>query len=169
MLSLRLPSLRSQARTFASTARAATNIPVRAVEAEGQSHVPAERPEGAVTQAGVVSGAPDELHRRPVRIFRPAPSPTSSAKGTSHHWRIDWDILQGAGRWENPLMGWASSGDYMQGTHLKFNSKEDAVAFAEKQGWEYYCQEPQVQKFVPKSYANNYGYTAKKLRIHHTK
>lgn len=58
MLSLRLPSLRSQARTFASTARAATNIPVRAVEAEGQSHVPAERPEGAVTQAGVVSGAP---------------------------------------------------------------------------------------------------------------
>lgn len=108
------------------------------------------------------------------------------------------------------------SGDYMQGTHLKvrpfprrplnppplltshnlvqFNSKEDAVAFAEKQGWEYYCQEPQVQMFVPKSYAkcvrvlspacpshcaradkssgsvlrSNYGYTAKKLRIHHT-
>ncbi|GEM10307.1 NADH dehydrogenase (ubiquinone) Fe-S protein 4 [Rhodotorula toruloides] len=189
MLSLRLPTLRSKARTFASTARAATNIPVRAVEAEGQSHVPAERPEGAVTQAGVVSGAPDELHRRPIRIYRPAPSPTSSAKGTSHHWRIDWDILQGAGRWENPLMGWASSGDYMQGTHLKvgpslltrllrmltlcihtqFNSKEDAIVFAEKQGWEYYCQEPQVQKFVTKSYANNYGYQPKKLRIHHTK
>lgn len=32
-----------------------------------------------------------------------------SGSGKSERWRIDWDILQGAGRWENPLMGWASS------------------------------------------------------------
>jgi len=31
-------------------------------------------------------------------------------------------------------MGWQSSGDSMQGTHIFFKSKEDAVAFAEKQG-----------------------------------
>ncbi|GAA5934958.1 hypothetical protein JCM10213_007908 [Rhodosporidiobolus nylandii] len=165
MLSLRA-ALRP-ARAFSSTARASTTIPVRAVEAEG--NLPAERPEGAVTQAGVVSGAPDELHRRPVRIFRPAPPPTSSAKATAHHWRVDWDILQGAGRWENPLMGWASSADYMQGTHLKFNSKEDAMHFCEKQGWEFYVQEPNKQKFVPKSYAHNYNYSSVPLRIHHTK
>ncbi|GAA5906457.1 hypothetical protein JCM8208_004666 [Rhodotorula glutinis] len=169
MLSVRLPAVRASARTFATSARAGTNIPVRAVEAEGRAQVPAERPQGAITQAGVVSGAPDEMHRRPVRIYRPAPPSTSSAKTTSHHWRIDWDILQGAGRWENPLMGWASSGDYVQGTHLKFNTEEDAVHFAEKQGWEYYVQRPNVQKFVPKSYANNYDYTSKPLRIHHTK
>jgi NADH dehydrogenase (ubiquinone) Fe-S protein 4 len=24
-------------------------------------------------------------------------------------WRIDFDVLQGGGRWENPLMGYASS------------------------------------------------------------
>ncbi|BGP50177.1 ndufs4 NADH dehydrogenase Fe-S protein subunit [Rhodotorula kratochvilovae] len=51
----------------------------------------------------------------------------------------------------------------------RFNSEEDAVHFAEKQGWEYYVQRPNVQKFVTKSYANNYNYSAKKLRIHHTK
>lgn len=51
----------------------------------------------------------DELHRRPVRIFMPTNSTTQSAKGNSHHWRIDWDILAGGGKWENPLMGWASS------------------------------------------------------------
>jgi NADH dehydrogenase (ubiquinone) Fe-S protein 4 len=64
-------------------------------------------------------------------------------------WRIDFDILQGGGRWENPLMGYASSyvfsalqvqlanmqrADYMQGTRISFNSKEDAIHFAEKQG-----------------------------------
>ena len=37
-------------------------------------------------------------------------------------------------------MGWASSADYMQGTRMSFNSKEDAVRFAEKQGWDYYVQ-----------------------------
>lgn len=42
---------------------------------------------------------------------------------------IDWDTLQGAGRWENPLMGWASSGDYMQGTQMAFPTKEEAIAF----------------------------------------
>lgn len=36
---------------------------------------------------------------------------SGGAKG--ERWRIDFDILQGAGRWENPLMGWASS--YVQG------------------------------------------------------
>lgn len=32
---------------------------------------------------------------------------SGGAKG--NRWRIDFDILQGGGRWENPLMGWASS------------------------------------------------------------
>lgn len=45
------------------------------------------------------------------------------------------------------------SADYMQGTHVKFNSKADAIAFCEKQGWEFYVQEPNVQKFKPKTYA----------------
>lgn len=31
-------------------------------------------------------------------------------------------------------MGWASSSDAVQGTHVKFDSKEDAIHFAEKQG-----------------------------------
>jgi NADH dehydrogenase (ubiquinone) Fe-S protein 4 len=52
-----------------------------------------------------------------------------SAKGKTKKWILDWDILQGAGRWENPLMGWASSADYMQGTNMAFRSREDAVAF----------------------------------------
>jgi hypothetical protein len=32
-----------------------------------------------------------------------------SGGAKSDQWRVDWDILQGSGRWENPLMGWASS------------------------------------------------------------
>lgn len=60
-------------------------------------------------------------------------------------------------------------GDYMQGTSLKFRSKEDAIHFCEKQGWDYHVTEPKVARIPPKSYAANYNYNPGKLRIHHTK
>jgi NADH dehydrogenase (ubiquinone) Fe-S protein 4 len=52
-----------------------------------------------------------------------------SAKGKTKTWKIDWDVLPGVGRWENDLMGWGSSADYVQGTELKFKTSEDAVNF----------------------------------------
>ena len=66
-------------------------------------------------------------------------------------------------------MGWQSSADYMQGTHLAFKSKEDAINFAQKQGYEYFVQEPNVRKFIPKAYANNFMHTPGKLKIVRTK
>ncbi|KAJ1031180.1 hypothetical protein NDA18_002399 [Ustilago nuda] len=127
-----------------------------------------KRHEQAVT-ADLVSSAPEELHQRTVRIFRPTKTANSSGKAGTKVWRVDFDILQGSARWENPLMGWASSGDYMQGTSLKFRSKEDAIHFCEKQGWDYHVTEPKVARIPPKSYAANYNYNPGKLRIHHTK
>jgi len=53
-------------------------------------------------------------------------------------------------------MGWTSSADHMQGTHIWFKTKEDAIYFAEKQGYEYYVQEPNVRAFRPKQYAANF-------------
>lgn len=82
---------------------------------------------------------------------------------------MDWDPLPKGGRWENPLMGWASSADFMQGTNVKFKSKEDAIAFAQKQGYEYYVQEPQERRFVPKAYANNFLHEPKPLKHIKTK
>jgi NADH dehydrogenase (ubiquinone) Fe-S protein 4 len=82
---------------------------------------------------------------------------------------MDWDILPKGHRWENPLMGWQSSGDFMQGTHLNFKTKEDAIRFADKQGYEYFIQEPNSRKFTPKAYANNFLYSERKLKFVHTK
>lgn len=82
---------------------------------------------------------------------------------------MDWDILSKGHRWENPLMGWQSSADFMQGTHVNFKSKEDAIRFAEKQGYEYFVQEPNVRKIAPKAYANNFLWSDKKLKHIRTK
>lgn len=102
-------------------------------------------------------------------IYRPAKTATQSGDWHGHHWRMDWDILSKGHRWENPLMGWQSSADFMQGTHLSFKSKEDAIRFAEKQGYEYFVQEPNSRKIIPKAYANNFLWSDKKLKHIRTK
>jgi len=125
--------------------------------------------EGNVLPAAVLSGAPTELQARTVRIYRPAKTATQSGDWHGHQWRVDWDILSKGHRWENPLMGWQSSADFMQGTNVNFKSKEDAIRFVEKQGYEYFVQEPNARKILPKAYANNFLWSADKLKHIRTK
>ncbi|GJE98517.1 electron transport chain complex I subunit [Phanerochaete sordida] len=167
-----------QALTRALPQRAALTARMYSSSNEGPSGNITQRPPadvvpGApvleVTAAEAISGAPVELRHRAVRIFQPTRSTTQSGSGKSNRWRIDWEILQGGGRWENPLMGWASSADYMQGTRLSFRTKEDAIHFAEKQGWDYFVQHPEVKRIPPKNYAENYVYKPSTLRICRTK
>lgn len=43
-------------------------------------------------------------------------------------------------RWENPLMGWTSTGDpyaNVGDSALAFDSEEAAKSFAERHGWDY--------------------------------
>lgn len=82
---------------------------------------------------------------------------------------MDWDVLGKGHRWENPLMGWQSSADMMQGTHLNFKSKDDAIRFAEKQGYEFFVQEPNERRIVPKAYATQFVHSPKKLKEVRTK
>ncbi|KAK3324760.1 ETC complex I subunit conserved region-domain-containing protein [Cercophora scortea] len=122
-----------------------------------------------ILPAAILSGAPMELQARTVRIYKPAKPATQSGDAIGRRWRIDWDVLPKGHRWENPLMGWQSSADFVQGTHIHFKTKEDAIAFAEKQGYEYFVQEPNVRHFTPKAYANNFLYTPNKLKHIRTK
>ena len=105
----------------------------------------------------------------PFRIYRPAKTATQSGEWHGHHWRMDWDVLSKGHRWENPLMGWQSTADFLQGTHLNFKSKEDAILFAQKQGYEYFVQEPNERRIIAKAYANNFMHSPKKLRHIRTK
>lgn len=102
-------------------------------------------------------------------IYQPAKTATQSGDWHSHHWQMDWDVLHKGHRWENPLMGWQSSGDMMQGTKLNFRNKNDAIRFAQKQGYEYFVQEPNERKNVPKAYANQFLHTSGTLKQVRTK
>ena len=57
----------------------------------------------------------------------------------------------------------------MQGTHLNFKSKEDAIRFASKQGYEYFVQEPNERRIIPKAYADQFQWVGKPLKNVRTK
>jgi NADH dehydrogenase (ubiquinone) Fe-S protein 4 len=141
--------------------------------------------DGETLPAAVLSGAPIDLQARTVRyvgpfsllpmlliwnrIYKPTKPATQSGTWHGSPWLMDWDPLAKGHRWENPLMGWQSSADFMQGERVGFKTKEDAIKFAEKQGYEYFVQEPNKRKFTPKQYANNFVHIPKKLKIVRTK
>lgn len=67
----------------------------------------------------------DSLHQRTVRIYQPSKPATQSGKAGTRDWRLDFDILQGSGRWESPLMGWAST--YVYDTAGRINDDRSTV------------------------------------------
>ncbi|KAJ1957899.1 ndufs4 NADH dehydrogenase Fe-S protein subunit, partial [Dispira parvispora] len=127
------------------------------------------RPGQGLIHAEVTSGAPEVLQTRTVRIFRSSKSAMQSGLKATQSWRMDFDTMDHGDRWENQLMGWASTADFMHGLRMKFQTKEAAVRFAEKQGWNYYVQEPKQRKFKKMVYADNFTYSPTKLRLIRTK
>ncbi|CAB4055225.1 NDUFS4 [Lepeophtheirus salmonis] len=88
-----------------------------------------------------ISGVPiqDHIKGRSVRVFRPAKSAMQSGTAGVRKWRLEFETRE---RWENNLMGWASSGDPLSNTVVEFAEKEDAVRFVEKNGWPYWVDDP---------------------------
>jgi hypothetical protein len=55
-------------------------------------------------------------------------------------------------------MGWTGSTDTTSQLRLNFDSREAAVAFAERHGLKYRIKEPKSRRIRPKSYAENFAY-----------
>ncbi|CAI9752916.1 unnamed protein product [Fraxinus pennsylvanica] len=105
---------------------------------------------------GLVSGIPEEHLRRKVLIYSPARTATQQGSGKVGRWKINFMSTQ---KWENPLMGWTSTGDpysHVGDSALGFDSEEAAKAFAERHGWEYAVKKPQTPLLKVKSYADNF-------------
>eukprot|EP00835_Amoeboradix_gromovi_P006388 NODE_739_length_4684_cov_0.601091.p3 type:complete len:131 gc:universal NODE_739_length_4684_cov_0.601091:1811-1419(-) len=107
-----------------------------------------------------------ELLKRTALIYRPTKSAMQSGSEGTSNWRIKWDTED---TFENPLMGWNSSVDPLQAMRIKFESKDKAKSFCEKNGWNYEVQEPKEKKWKMKSYADNFKHSFGPLRQIKTK
>ena len=89
------------------------------------------------------------------RIFLPARSAVQSGQA-----KDSW-VLQYAPekpREIEPLMGWTSSTDMKSQVVLRFDSKEQAIAYAERNGIAYRVEEPKAATRKVISYSDNFRY-----------
>jgi ETC complex I subunit conserved region len=90
------------------------------------------------------------------RIFRPAKTAMQSGSARTK----DWVLVQESDGTKSvdPLMGWTSSSGSDGQVQLAFETKDEAIAYAEKAGLAYTVTEPQTRKPVRKAYADNFKF-----------
>ena len=92
----------------------------------------------------------------PALIFKPARSAMQSGTARTEEWVLEQQAV--TPREIDPLMGWTSTRDMSGEVRLSFASKEEAIAYAERNGIAYVLAEPQVRQPVRKSYSDNFKF-----------
>jgi hypothetical protein len=90
------------------------------------------------------------------RIYQPPKNAMQSGRATSHQWVLEFEPA--SPRRPDPLMGWIGSADTQAQVRLHFDSREEAVAYADKNGIAYDLELAQVRHIRPKAYADNFRY-----------
>ncbi len=78
------------------------------------------------------------------RIYQPAKTAMQSGTAKTHVWFLEFP--QDSARDIDPLMGWTSSDDTQSQVRLRFESREEAEAYAKQHGIDYTVIEPQTRK-----------------------
>jgi hypothetical protein len=90
------------------------------------------------------------------RIFKPAKTAMQSGFAQTKGWLLEYE--PDAPRAVEPLMGWTSSGDMKSQIRLSFDTREEAIAYAERNGIPYSVMEPSPRKHIRKAYADNFKF-----------
>ena len=102
--------------------------------------------------------------RARARIFQQDKPATQSGQAGTQAWVLEWE--PSAPRLPDPVMGWAGSGDTQTQVRLRFDSREAAVAYAERNGVQYELELPAARVHKPKVYADNFRYDRKEMWTH---
>jgi len=109
------------------------------------------------------------------RIYQPTRNAMQSGQGKTKKWVLEFsqsevrniDPLMG---WtsSDPLMGWTSSGDMDSQVKLSFESKDEAISYADQKGITYTLQEPKERKHVIRNggYGDNFATNRKETWTH---
>ena len=87
------------------------------------------------------------------RIYQPARSATQSGQAKDK-WLLEYEPEKP--RAVEPLMGWTSSSDMRSQIRLSFATREEAVAYATREGIAYRVEEPKAPTRKSVSYLDNF-------------
>ena len=77
-----------------------------------------------------------------------------SGKARTKAWLLEYE--PSVPRPIDPLMGWTGSADMLSQVQLEFDTKQEAVAYAEKNAIAFDLFEPHTSTPKPKAYADNF-------------
>ena len=89
------------------------------------------------------------------RIYKPAKTAMQSGTANTKEWMLDYEPAEA--RQVEPLMGWTSSGDMRQQLRLRFDTKDEAIAYCERHGIAFQVSEPKERARHGMAYADNFA------------
>ena len=119
------------------------------------------------TAAFIIAIAPLTLYTNgtmSARIYKPSKTAMQSGFANTKSWVLDFEPE--APRRVEPLMGWTSSGDMRQQLRLRFETKEEAVAYCKRHGIQYQVFEITPSKRRTMSYADNFSFKRRDAWTH---
>ncbi|SIQ21832.1 ETC complex I subunit [Bosea sp. TND4EK4] len=91
------------------------------------------------------------------RIYRPARTAMQSGTAKTERWLLEYEPEKA--REIEPLMGWTSSSDMKSQLKLWFDTQEEAVAYATRNGIPYRVEQPHDPKRRSISYSDNFKFS----------
>jgi len=88
------------------------------------------------------------------RIYQQPKNAMQSGMANTHDWVFEYQPA--VARRADPLMGWIGSNDTQAQVRLKFDSRDEAVAYATANGIAFDVELPKIKQFRPKAYADNF-------------
>lgn len=98
------------------------------------------------------------------RIYKPAKTAMQSGRGKTESWVLE--LVSGARRQSDPLMGWTSVDNMNDQVQLKFDTRAEAVAYAKREGLVFTVEEERTRKRLVKSYSENFSTDRKQPWTH---
>jgi len=98
------------------------------------------------------------------RIYRPAKNAMQSGKAKTKDWVLEFEPA--SARKPDPLMGWTTSSDMNGQIRLTFETRDEAVAYAQRHEISFQLFEPKAPKKIIKAYADNFAANRKQPWTH---
>jgi hypothetical protein len=99
------------------------------------------------------------------RIYKPGKSAMTSGRGKTKGWVLEL-VAPGTKRSADPVMGWTSTNDTSGQVQLEFETQEQAIAYAQREGLTFTVETPKERKRLVKSYAENFSARRKQPWTH---
>jgi hypothetical protein len=89
------------------------------------------------------------------RIYRPTKTATQSGRANTREWVLEFE--RGAVVPE-ALMGWPSTDDTASQVRLRFETRDEAIAFARRNNIPHQVTEPHEPRRIVRAYADNFAF-----------